>query len=112
MNYKRFEDLPVWNTAIDLAVEIYALTDIYSISEDEEASEIRSNALRFPSPTTLPKALSVAPTTSCSPSFTSPAAPPVRFVRCSVSLNGSRRFERSTMRLRCSRREPRVAPDS
>ena len=27
MNYKRFEDLPVWNTAIDLAVEIYALTD-------------------------------------------------------------------------------------
>lgn len=27
MNYKRFEDLPVWNAAIDLAVEIYALTD-------------------------------------------------------------------------------------
>jgi len=27
MNYKRFEDLPVWNTAIELAVEIYALTD-------------------------------------------------------------------------------------
>ena len=27
MNYKRFEDLPVWNTAIDLAVEIYSLTD-------------------------------------------------------------------------------------
>jgi four helix bundle protein len=27
MNYKRFEDLPVWNTAIDLAVEIYALTE-------------------------------------------------------------------------------------
>ena len=27
MNYKRFEDLPVWNTAIELAVEVYALTD-------------------------------------------------------------------------------------
>ena len=27
MNYKRFEDLPVWNAAIDLAVEIYALTE-------------------------------------------------------------------------------------
>ena len=27
MNYKRFEDLPVWNTAIELAVEIYSLTD-------------------------------------------------------------------------------------
>jgi len=27
MNYRRFEDLPVWNAAIDLAVEIYALTD-------------------------------------------------------------------------------------
>lgn len=27
MNYKRFEDLPVWNAAIDLAVEIYSLTD-------------------------------------------------------------------------------------
>ena len=26
MKYKRFEDLPVWNTAIDLAVAIYALT--------------------------------------------------------------------------------------
>ena len=25
MRYKRFEDLPVWNTAIDLAVAIYAL---------------------------------------------------------------------------------------
>jgi four helix bundle protein len=27
MNYKRFEDLPVWNAAIDLAVEIHALTE-------------------------------------------------------------------------------------
>jgi four helix bundle protein len=27
MNYKRFEDLPVWNVAIDLAVEIYALSE-------------------------------------------------------------------------------------
>jgi four helix bundle protein len=27
MNYKRFEDLPVWNAAIDLAVEVYALTE-------------------------------------------------------------------------------------
>jgi len=27
MNYQRFEDLPVWNAAIELAVEIYALTD-------------------------------------------------------------------------------------
>jgi len=26
MKYKRFEDLPVWNTAIELAVAIYALT--------------------------------------------------------------------------------------
>jgi four helix bundle protein len=26
MRYKRFEDLPVWNTAIELAVEIFALT--------------------------------------------------------------------------------------
>lgn len=26
MRYKRFEDLPVWNTAIDLAVSVYALT--------------------------------------------------------------------------------------
>lgn len=27
MNYKRFEDLPVWNAAISLAVEIYSHTD-------------------------------------------------------------------------------------
>jgi four helix bundle protein len=26
MRYKRFEDLPVWNEAIDLAVQIYAMT--------------------------------------------------------------------------------------
>jgi len=26
MTYKRFEDLPVWNAAIDLAVQVYALT--------------------------------------------------------------------------------------
>src|SRR6266700_3919879 len=27
MRYTRFEDLPVWNSAIDLAVNIYAFTD-------------------------------------------------------------------------------------
>src|SRR5437763_8145146 len=27
MRYTRFEDLPVWNSAIDLAVQVYALTD-------------------------------------------------------------------------------------
>ena len=27
MRYKRFEDLPVWNSAIELAVEIYDLTE-------------------------------------------------------------------------------------
>jgi four helix bundle protein len=27
MNYKRFEELPVWNAAISLAVEIYCLTE-------------------------------------------------------------------------------------
>ena len=26
MRYKRFEDLPVWNAAIDMAVSVYALT--------------------------------------------------------------------------------------
>jgi len=26
MRYKRFEDLPVWNTAIELAVQVYELT--------------------------------------------------------------------------------------
>ncbi|HEY0349088.1 MAG TPA: four helix bundle protein [Pyrinomonadaceae bacterium] len=27
MRYHRFEDLPVWNSAIELAVQVYALTD-------------------------------------------------------------------------------------
>lgn len=27
MNYQRFEDLPVWNSAISLAVEVYSLTE-------------------------------------------------------------------------------------
>jgi hypothetical protein len=26
MRYKRFEDLPVWNSAIDMAVSVFALT--------------------------------------------------------------------------------------
>ncbi len=26
MRYKRFEDLPVWNDTIELAVQVYALT--------------------------------------------------------------------------------------
>lgn len=26
MNYKRFEELPVWNAAIELAVQVYAMT--------------------------------------------------------------------------------------
>ena len=26
MNYKRFEELPVWNAAIELAVQVYAIT--------------------------------------------------------------------------------------
>ena len=27
MNYKRFEDLPVWNSAMDLAVHVYSVTE-------------------------------------------------------------------------------------
>ena len=27
MRYKRFEDLPVWNEAIELAVQVYTLTE-------------------------------------------------------------------------------------
>jgi len=27
MRYTRFEDLPVWNTAIELAVQVYTLTE-------------------------------------------------------------------------------------
>lgn len=27
MKYKRFEELPVWRAAIDLAIETYALTE-------------------------------------------------------------------------------------
>src|SRR5947207_13492002 len=32
MIYKRFEDLPVWNVAIDLAVQVYALTSLPQFS--------------------------------------------------------------------------------
>jgi hypothetical protein len=32
MRYTRFEDLPVWNSAIDLAVQVYALTETVQFS--------------------------------------------------------------------------------
>ncbi len=46
MRYKRFEDLPVWNAAIDLAVGIYALTSLpefnsrYSLKDQIERAAV------------------------------------------------------------------------
>ena len=46
MSYSRFEDLPVWNTAMDLAIHIYALTSKpefrthYSIKDQIERAAV------------------------------------------------------------------------
>ena len=46
MRYKRFEELPVWNDAIDLAVEVYALTSLtefksrYSLRDQLERAAV------------------------------------------------------------------------
>lgn len=44
--YKRFEDLPVWNAAIDLALRIFALTDDAAFSQQGDLrSQLRRAAL-------------------------------------------------------------------
>ena len=74
MRYKRFEDLPVWNSAIELAVAVYALTSKPQF-KSHYGLKIKWSARQSQSQTTLPKASSVAQTMSYLCSFTSPVAP-------------------------------------
>lgn len=49
MRYKSFEDMPVWQKSMDLAVEIFNLTVNLPKSEDYGlTSQIRSSALSVP----------------------------------------------------------------
>ena len=46
MKYERFEDLPVWNAAVELAVRVYALTKDRAFSGPGDlSSQIRRAAL-------------------------------------------------------------------
>ena len=46
MKYERFEDLPVWNAAVELAVRVYALTkDRAFVGPGDLSSQIRRAAL-------------------------------------------------------------------
>lgn len=73
MRYKRFEDLPVWNTAIELAIGVYQLTSKpefdkrFSLKDQLERAAVSVS-------NNIAEASSAALTTSCSPSFTSPVA--------------------------------------
>lgn len=110
MNYKRFEDLPcgtqqsAWpSKSIPLPTQL--------ISEDEEASEIKSNAPPFPSPTTLPKAERGTNNELLAFLYIARgSAGEVRSMLC--CSNGFQLFSRSTRRLVRSRSEQRVVRDS
>ncbi len=54
MKYERFEQLPVWKAAIDLARRLYALTGRQDFGATG-ACVTRSSGLPFPFPTTLRK---------------------------------------------------------
>jgi len=57
MKYENFEDVPVWQDAIDLSVRIFGVTEDPAF-RGKAMSPIRFNGPVFPSRTTLPKALS------------------------------------------------------
>ena len=86
MRYTRFEDFPVWNNAIELAVAVYSLT-IAPVSDAAVASEIKLSVPRFPFRIISPKVLNAALTMSSCPSFTSRAARQAKCVRCSACSN-------------------------
>ena len=64
MKYKRFEDLPVWQDAIELAVRIFALTARPNF-KGYGGLRIKLNGPLFRSQTTSLKASSAAQLPSC-----------------------------------------------
>ena len=84
MGYKSFEDLPVWNTAIELAVRTFAMTatgELGQYSGLKDQSELAAVSIS----TRLPRGSTGGPTTSCWPSFTTPWVRPERSDPCCFS---------------------------
>ena len=73
MNYERFEQLPVWQAAIDLAAAVYALTEIRPFAGDTRCGT-RLNGRQSQFPTISPRGLSGEQSRNCSRFFISRAA--------------------------------------
>lgn len=86
MKYERFEDLPVWKAAADLAVQIFAWSShAWFRGKGDLANQLQRARCR--SPTISPRALNeVRPMSFCSSSI-SLVVPPEKFDPCCVSSN-------------------------
>ena len=77
MTYARFEQLPVWQAAIDLAAAVYAFTDTtpfrcrYSLRDQIERAAVSVS-------NNIAEGFERGTSRSCSPFFTSRAARPVK----------------------------------
>ena len=86
MRYKRFEDLPVWNTAIELAIGVYSLTSNpefdkrYSLKDQLERSSVSVS-------NNIAEGFERGTIMNCSRSFTSRAALPAKRGRCYACSN-------------------------
>ena len=83
MRYNRFEDLPVWNSAIELAVHVYDLTERIQFRRRRSLRDQLERAA-YLSQTILRKDLSAAPTMNYCRFSTLHAAQPAKSVRCCV----------------------------
>ena len=83
MKYKRFEDLPVWKDAIELAVRTFALTAKHAFV-DMRARAINLRMQSCPSQTISQKDSSGARRQNYLRFFTSPGARQVKLARCIV----------------------------
>jgi hypothetical protein len=90
MRYKRFEDLPVWNTAIELAIGVYMLTSKpefdkrFSLKDQLERAAVSVS-------NNIAEGFERVPTTSCSRFYTSPVAlleKVAPFFACSIVFTG------------------------
>lgn len=83
MKYSRFEELPVWNASIELALRVYKLTqDRAFVRQRSLRDQLEGAAVSIS--TISPKASSAAPHRSYSLFFTFPGVQPERCARCCV----------------------------
>lgn len=97
MKYSTFEELPVWNAAIEFALRCLN-SQADQIFEVLVTQRISLNAPRYRSQTILRKALSVEQQWSLFNFFISPEVLPVSAVRCCEFVSESKDFQISNLK--------------